>query len=51
MIAVADELAGAAQLVAGKLDRVPVSIVRGLDMRGTGRATDIPIPPELDLFG
>jgi coenzyme F420-0:L-glutamate ligase/coenzyme F420-1:gamma-L-glutamate ligase len=51
VIAVADELAGAAQLVAGKLDRVPVSIIRGLDMRGTGRATDIPIPPELDLFG
>ncbi len=51
VIAVADELAGAAQLVTGKLDRVPVSIIRGLDMRGTGRATDIPIPPELDLFG
>jgi coenzyme F420-0:L-glutamate ligase / coenzyme F420-1:gamma-L-glutamate ligase len=51
VIAVADELAGAAQLVAGKLDRVPVSIIRGLDLRGTGRATDIPIPPELDLFG
>jgi coenzyme F420-0:L-glutamate ligase/coenzyme F420-1:gamma-L-glutamate ligase len=51
VIAVADELAGAAQLVAGKLDRVPVVIVRGLDMRGDGRATDIPIPPERDLFG
>jgi coenzyme F420-0:L-glutamate ligase/coenzyme F420-1:gamma-L-glutamate ligase len=51
VIAVADELAGAAQLVAGKLDRVPVSIIRGLDVRGDGRATDIPIPPELDLFG
>ena len=51
VIAVADELAGAAQLVSGKLDRVPVSIIRGLDMRGDGRATDIPIPPELDLFG
>ena len=51
VIAVADELAGAAQLVSGKLDRVPVSIVRGLDVRGDGRATDIPIPPELDLFG
>jgi hypothetical protein len=24
--------------------------VRGLDVRGTGRATDIPVPPELDLF-
>ena len=51
VIAVADELAGAAQLVSGKLDRVPVSVVRGLDMRGNGRATDIPIPPERDLFG
>ena len=51
VIAVADELAGAAQLVAGKLDRVPVVIVRGLAMRGEGKATDIPIPPERDLFG
>ena len=51
VIAVADELAGAAQLVSGKLDRVPVSIVRGLDVGGDGRATDIPIPPERDLFG
>jgi coenzyme F420-0:L-glutamate ligase/coenzyme F420-1:gamma-L-glutamate ligase len=51
VIAVADELAGAAQLVTGKLDRVPVAIVRGLDLRGSGRATDIPIPPERDLFG
>jgi coenzyme F420-0:L-glutamate ligase/coenzyme F420-1:gamma-L-glutamate ligase len=51
VIAVADELAGAAQLVSGKLDRNPVTIVRGLDVRGDGRATDIPIPPERDLFG
>lgn len=51
VIAVADELAGAAQLVSGKLDRNPVTIVRGLDIRGSGRATDIPIPPERDLFG
>jgi coenzyme F420-0:L-glutamate ligase/coenzyme F420-1:gamma-L-glutamate ligase len=51
VIAIADEIAGAAQLVTGKLDRVPVSIVRGLDVRGAGKATDIPIPPELDLFG
>jgi coenzyme F420-0:L-glutamate ligase/coenzyme F420-1:gamma-L-glutamate ligase len=51
VIAVAAELAGAAQLVAGKLDRVPVAIVRGLDLRGEGKATDIPIPPERDLFG
>lgn len=51
VIAIADELAGAAQLVSGKLDRNPVTIVRGLDVRGGGRATDIPIPPERDLFG
>ncbi|HKT44094.1 MAG TPA: coenzyme F420-0:L-glutamate ligase [Gaiellaceae bacterium] len=51
VIAVADEIAGAAQLVSGKLGRIPVTIVRGLDVRGDGRATDIPIPPERDLFG
>jgi coenzyme F420-0:L-glutamate ligase/coenzyme F420-1:gamma-L-glutamate ligase len=51
VIATADELAGAAQLVSGKLDRNPVVVVRGLDMRGDGRATEIPIPPERDLFG
>jgi coenzyme F420-0:L-glutamate ligase / coenzyme F420-1:gamma-L-glutamate ligase len=50
VIAVADEIASAAQLVAGKLDRIPVTIVRGLDVRGEGRATDIPVPPERDLF-
>jgi coenzyme F420-0:L-glutamate ligase / coenzyme F420-1:gamma-L-glutamate ligase len=50
VIAVADEVAGAAQLVSGKLDRLPVTIVRGLDLRGEGRATDIPVPPERDLF-
>jgi len=50
VIAIADEIAGAAQLVSGKLGRIPVTIVRGLDVRGDGRATDIPIPPERDLF-
>jgi coenzyme F420-0:L-glutamate ligase/coenzyme F420-1:gamma-L-glutamate ligase len=50
VIAVADEIAAAAQLVTGKLGRVPVTIVRGLDLRGEGKATDIPVPPELDLF-
>ena len=50
VIAVADEVAGAAQLVSGKLDRIPVTVVRGLDLRGEGRATDIPVPPERDLF-
>jgi coenzyme F420-0:L-glutamate ligase/coenzyme F420-1:gamma-L-glutamate ligase len=51
VIAIADQLAGAAQLVSGKLDRNPVTIVRGLDIRGAGSATEIPIPPERDLFG
>ncbi len=51
VIAVADEIAGAAQLVSGKLSRIPVTVVRGLDVRGEGKATDIPIPPERDLFG
>ena len=49
-IALADEIAGAAQLVFGKLDRVPVAVVRGLDVRGNGRGADIVIPPETDLF-
>jgi coenzyme F420-0:L-glutamate ligase / coenzyme F420-1:gamma-L-glutamate ligase len=49
-IAVADEIAGAAQLVFGKLERVPVAVVRGLDMRGDERAADLVIPPETDLF-
>jgi coenzyme F420-0:L-glutamate ligase/coenzyme F420-1:gamma-L-glutamate ligase len=49
-IAVADELAAAAELVCGKLDRVPVAVVRGLDVRGEGRARDLVIPPERDLF-
>jgi coenzyme F420-0:L-glutamate ligase/coenzyme F420-1:gamma-L-glutamate ligase len=49
-IAVADEIAGAAQLVFGKLDRVPVAVVRGLHVRGDGRGADIVIPPETDLF-
>jgi coenzyme F420-0:L-glutamate ligase / coenzyme F420-1:gamma-L-glutamate ligase len=49
-IAVADEIAGAAQLVFGKLDRVPVAVVRGLDVQGDERAADLVIPPETDLF-
>jgi coenzyme F420-0:L-glutamate ligase / coenzyme F420-1:gamma-L-glutamate ligase len=49
-IALADEIAGAAQLVFGKLDRVPVAVVRGLAVRGESRAADLVIPPETDLF-
>ena len=50
VITVADEIAGAAQLVSGKLDRNPVTVVRGLQVRGDGKATEIPVPPERDLF-
>ena len=49
-IAVADEIAGAAELVCGKLERVPAAVVRGLDVRGDGRAHDLVIPADRDLF-
>jgi coenzyme F420-0:L-glutamate ligase/coenzyme F420-1:gamma-L-glutamate ligase len=49
-IAVADEIAGAAELVFGKLDRVPVAVVRGLAVRGDGAAADLVIPADRDLF-
>jgi coenzyme F420-0:L-glutamate ligase / coenzyme F420-1:gamma-L-glutamate ligase len=50
VIAVADELAAAAQLVMGKLEAIPVAIVRGLDVAGDGTAADLVMPPERDLF-
>lgn len=50
VIAVADQIAGAAQLVMGKLDGIPVAIVRGLDVSGEGAARDLVMPPERDLF-
>jgi coenzyme F420-0:L-glutamate ligase / coenzyme F420-1:gamma-L-glutamate ligase len=50
VIAVADEIAGAAQLVMGKLDGIPVAVVRGLDVVGQGTAADLVMPPERDLF-
>jgi coenzyme F420-0:L-glutamate ligase/coenzyme F420-1:gamma-L-glutamate ligase len=50
VIALADEIAGAAELVLGKLDRVPAAIVRGLDISGDGRARDVVMPPDRNLF-
>jgi len=50
VIAIADEIASAAQLVMGKLDRVPVAVIRGLDVRGGGSALDLVIPEAEDLF-
>jgi coenzyme F420-0:L-glutamate ligase/coenzyme F420-1:gamma-L-glutamate ligase len=49
-IAVADEIAGAAQLVMGKTDGVPAAIVRGLRLAGNGRGSDLVMPRERDLF-
>jgi coenzyme F420-0:L-glutamate ligase / coenzyme F420-1:gamma-L-glutamate ligase len=50
VIAVADEIAAAAELVLGKLDRTPVAIVRGLDLRGHGTARELVMPSERNLF-
>ena len=50
MIAVADEIASAAELVMGKLGRVPVAVIRGLEVAGDGRARDLVIPEDRDLF-
>jgi coenzyme F420-0:L-glutamate ligase / coenzyme F420-1:gamma-L-glutamate ligase len=49
-IALADELAAAAQLVMGKADGIPVAIVRGVDVAGDGNARELVIPPGRDLF-
>ena len=49
-VAVADEIAGAAELVMGKTHGIPAAIVRGLDLGGDGAARDLVMPPERDLF-
>ena len=49
-IAVADEIAGAAELVMGKARRVPGAIVRGVEARGDGTAAELVMPRERDLF-
>lgn len=49
-IAVADEVAGAAELVMGKTAGIPAAIVRGLSIEGSGRGSDLIMPRERDLF-
>ena len=50
-LCVADELAGAAELVQNKLDTVPVAIIRGYAYpKGEGTARGIVRPKENDLF-
>jgi coenzyme F420-0:L-glutamate ligase/coenzyme F420-1:gamma-L-glutamate ligase len=50
-IAVADELASAADLVMGKASGIPAALVRGYDgPRGEGRGADLVRPASEDLF-
>jgi coenzyme F420-0:L-glutamate ligase / coenzyme F420-1:gamma-L-glutamate ligase len=51
VIAVADELAGAAELVMGKVNGVPAALIRGYAVPGgEGTARELVMPPERDLF-
>jgi coenzyme F420-0:L-glutamate ligase/coenzyme F420-1:gamma-L-glutamate ligase len=50
VIAVADELAGAAELVMGKTAGVPAVVIRGVDAGGGGSARELVMPPQRDLF-
>ena len=52
VIAVADEVAAAAELVMGKTEGVPVALVRGLNKEsfGEGDARELIRPPEEDMF-
>jgi coenzyme F420-0:L-glutamate ligase/coenzyme F420-1:gamma-L-glutamate ligase len=51
LIAVADELAGAAELVMGKAAGVPAALIRGYAVpAGEGSARELVMPPERDLF-
>ena len=49
-VAAVDEIASAADLVMGKATGIPAAVVRGLELIGDGRATDLVRPAEEDLF-
>jgi coenzyme F420-0:L-glutamate ligase/coenzyme F420-1:gamma-L-glutamate ligase len=49
-LAVVDELASAAELVMGKLDRVPVALIRGAAVAGDGSVQALLRDPATDLF-
>ncbi|MFQ5947453.1 MAG: coenzyme F420-0:L-glutamate ligase [Acidimicrobiia bacterium] len=50
-VAIADEIAAAAELVMGKANRIPACLVRGVNLPGgKGGATDLVRPTEEDLF-
>ncbi len=50
LMATADALASAAELVMNKTDGVPVALIRGHQARGEGSARELIRPPEQDLF-
>lgn len=53
VLAVADELAGAAELVMHKIHRRPVAVIRGYERQGSqtsGTGKDLVMPPERNLF-
>jgi coenzyme F420-0:L-glutamate ligase/coenzyme F420-1:gamma-L-glutamate ligase len=50
VIAVADELAAAAELVLGKTSGIPAAVIRGAHFAGEGSARDLVMPDERDLF-
>lgn len=51
VLAVADELAAAAELVMGKTEGIPLAIVRGYPYSpASGSAKDLLMPPERDMF-
>jgi len=49
-VAIVDEIAAAADLVMGKATQIPIAVVRGLDLTGSGRAQDLVRPAGEDLF-
>jgi coenzyme F420-0:L-glutamate ligase / coenzyme F420-1:gamma-L-glutamate ligase len=50
VIAIADELAGAAELVMRKTAGIPGAIIRGVDAHGDGTARELVMPADRDLF-
>ena len=51
VVAVADELASAAELVMGQARGIPAALVRGYRApAGEGNARELVMPPERDLF-
>lgn len=49
-VALADEIAAAADIVKGKASNVPAALVRGLRLDGDGSGRDLVRPPQEDLF-